>query len=138
MGQQPPHPLRVLVVEDYEDAREALCLLLRLWGHACDSARNGQEALQTAAAFRPDVVLMDIGLPRGMDGYAAARELRKLPGVAGAVFVATTGYGRDADVSRSHAEGFAAHFTKPFDPVALMHLLGQTAAERAGVAGAAR
>jgi CheY-like chemotaxis protein len=131
MGQQPPRPLRVLVVEDYADAREALHLLLRLWGHACDSVCNGHDALDAAAALLPDVVLMDIGLP-GLDEWKAAREMRKLPSLSETVFVAVTGYGYGADVARSYAEGFAAHLTKPHDPAELMDFLAGIAAERAG------
>lgn len=117
-----PRPLRVLVVEDNEDCRQSLCLLVGLWGHHCESAAAGPEAVGKAAAFRPDVVLLDIGLP-GMDGWRAAREIRKLPELRGAAFVATTGYGRDVDVARSFEEGFAAHLTKPYDVGQLRRML---------------
>jgi two-component system CheB/CheR fusion protein len=133
MGQQvrPAHPLRVLIVEDYEDARESLALLMELRGHVCACAPDGAAAVRAASLFLPDVVLMDVGLPGGIDGYEAARRMRALPGLAGAVFVATTGYGRDADVHRSRAQGFAAHLTKPFDPVELLRLLDRVAEARA-------
>ena len=128
-GPPPSRPLRVLVVEDNEDARESLCMLLGLWGHACESAPAGPQALEAAAASPPDVVLMDIGMP-GMDGWMTARELRKKPGLADAVIVATTGYGRGVDVKRSMDEGFAAHFTKPYDPAELRRLLEGIAGRR--------
>ena len=130
MSRQPPNHLRVLVVEDYEDTRYALRLLLGLWGYPCESAPSGPEALDRAAAFRPDVVLMDIGLSGRMDGYEVATEMRQLPELSGAVFVATTGYGCGPDVDRSYAEGFAAHFTKPFEPDDLRVYLETVSAER--------
>ncbi len=125
-------PLRVLVVEDYTDGRESTCLLVQLWGHAREAAPDGRRALEMAAMFRPDVVLMDIGLP-GLDGYQTARAMRNLSGLEGAVFAALTGYGSNADVRRSHAEAFAAHFTKPCEPDELKDFLRTVAAERAGL-----
>lgn len=132
MSQPPPNPrpLRVLIVEDHKGARESLCMLIGIWDHACESASTGPEAVQKAASFRPDVVLLDIGMP-GMDGWEAARAMRGLPGLSGAASVATTGYGRDTDVARSLAEGFAAHLTKPADPDVLRTLLDRLAAEHA-------
>ena len=77
-------PSRVLVVEDYEDARQSLHMVLGMWGYVCESAPTGEVALEIVPAFRPDVVLMDIGLP-GMDGYRLARELRAAGRVVGPV-----------------------------------------------------
>ena len=88
------------------------------------------EALRAASAFPPDVVLMDIGLAPGMDGWETARAMRKLPGLSETVFVAVTGYSRHEDVDRSYAAGFAAHFTKPFDQAELMDFLETVALER--------
>jgi two-component system, chemotaxis family, CheB/CheR fusion protein len=133
MSQQPPRLLRVLVVEDNEDARETLCWLVGLWGHACASAPAGHIAVQAAASFRPDVVLMDIGLPV-MNGWQAAREMREKPELEGSTFIAMTGFGRDVDLRRSRAEGFAVHLTKPVDPELLRDILAQLAAGRPALA----
>src|SRR5262245_45802217 len=89
--------LRVLVVEDYPDTRTTLCEMLRGWGHQVDEAADGPAALSSAAAARPDVVLLDIGLPR-MDGYEVARQLRALPGLETTLLVAMTGFGQPNDV----------------------------------------
>ncbi len=110
----PLRPLRVLVVEDDIVLRESLCLHIGQWGHTCESTPAVPEALRAASAFRPDVVLMDIGLPAGMVGWETARTMRKLPGLSETVFVAVTGHSRRENVDRSYAAGFAAHFTKPF------------------------
>ncbi len=75
---QPALPLRVLVVDDYDDARDSLCMLLRIWGCHAEPASDGPQALAAALTFRPHVVLMELALP-GMDGYEAARRLQELP-----------------------------------------------------------
>jgi CheY-like chemotaxis protein len=129
---EPALRLRVLVVEDCPDNRESLCLILRLWGHDVREAADGGTALQTAAAFRPQVVLLDIGLP-DRDGYQVARELRRLPGAAGAVLVAVTAYGQERDKEQARAAGFDHHLLKPCD----MELLEQVLTRPCGVAGAA-
>ncbi len=126
MGQEPSAPRvpRVLIVDDYDDARDSLCVLLELLGHACATASNAATALKTAAEFLPDVVIMDISMP-GTDGYEAARLLRALPGLEGVRIVALSGYGQDRDAQRSCEAGFVAHLVKPADPVALQKLLEQ-------------
>src|ERR1700722_7790465 len=126
MDQLPPSPrrLRVLIVDDYDDARDSLCILLQLLGHACATAPNAEAALKTAAAFLPDVVIMGLALP-GTDGYEAARLLRALPGLSGVRIVAITGQGLDEYVQRSREAGFVAHLVKPADPVVLQKLLKQ-------------
>ena len=126
-------PLRVLVVEDDIVLRESLCLHIGQWGHTCASAPAVPEALRAASAFLPDVVLMDIGLPAGMDGWETARAMRKLPGLSETVFVAVTGCNQHENVDCSYAAGFAAHFTKPFDQTEIMDFLETVAAERAGL-----
>jgi CheY-like chemotaxis protein len=117
---------RVLVVDDNADSAESLSLLLELMGHTVRTAHDGQEALEQAEAFRPELVLMDIGMPR-MDGYEAARRLRQLPWASGVVIVALTGWGQDEDKRRSEEAGFNRHLIKPVDPAALEGILGQTA-----------
>ena len=134
MSQARPRPLRVLVVEDRDDTRDAFRVLIGLWGHVCEAAATGAAALRLARAFRPDVVVMDIGLP-DMDGYETACAMRKLPGLAGAVFVTLTANGCDDDRERSHAEGFAAHLVKPTNPAELRKLLDRLASERTPAPG---
>jgi PAS domain S-box-containing protein len=117
-----PPPRRVLVVDDNVDAAESLAMLLRVGRHDVRTAHDGATALQLAGAFRPEVVLLDIGLPR-MDGYQVARRLREQEGMGGAVLVALTGYGQDEDRRRSQEAGFDRHLVKPADPTALNDIL---------------
>jgi PAS domain S-box-containing protein len=118
----PPRPRRVLVVDDNEDAAESLALLLRARGHEIRTAHDGPSALSVAEDFRPEVVFLDIGLPR-MDGYEVARRLRVQPGREGLLLVALTGYGQDEDRRRAEEAGFDAHLVKPADLEALQRLL---------------
>ena len=113
---------RVLLVDDNADARESLAMLLRLWGHELRPVPDGTAALEDAERFRPDVVLLDIGLP-GLSGYEVARRLRRLPGLAGALLVAVSGYGQDEDRRKSQEAGIDNHLTKPVDPDALQAIL---------------
>jgi CheY-like chemotaxis protein len=121
-GKQGGRPLRILVVEDNVDSADSLNLLLRLYGHDVHVARTGPTALEMAVASRPDVVLLDIGLP-GMSGYEVARQLRQRPQFEKALLVAVTGYGQDEDRRRSGEAGFDHHLTKPVDPNTLHALL---------------
>jgi CheY-like chemotaxis protein len=114
--------LRVLVIEDHQDSAESLRMLLRLYGHRVEVARTGLDGVEAARAFRPDVVLCDIGLPGGMDGYAVARALRSDSNQA-AVLIALSGYGQDDDRRQSRQAGFDRHLTKPVDPVVLKQLI---------------
>jgi signal transduction histidine kinase len=117
-----PSALRVLVVDDNADAATTLVHVLSLWGQAARAAGDGPAAIQIAREWRPQLVLLDIGLP-GMDGYAVAERLRAEPGVDGMRIVALTGYGQAGDVRRSREAGFDEHFTKPVDLAALRELL---------------
>jgi CheY-like chemotaxis protein len=103
---------RVLVIEDNVDAAESLREVLALGGHGVDVAYTAEEGLAKARAFRPDVVLCDLGLP-GMDGYGVARVLRADPAFHGTMLVALTGYATPEDVSRSREAGFDHHVAKP-------------------------
>ncbi len=118
---------KILVVEDNPDAAQALSELLELWGYEVAVAVDGMTALRVVESFRPDVVLMDIGLP-GMDGYELARRLRERPDLEGAHFIALTGYGQEADRRRSAEAGFDDHLTKPADPGVLRELLANARA----------
>jgi signal transduction histidine kinase/FixJ family two-component response regulator len=110
----PKSPIRVLVVDDNEDAAELLSAALLAHGHDVETANDGVTAIERAIAFRPGVILLDIGLPE-MDGYAVAKRLRAEPTLAGAVIIGITGYGQADDRRRSAAAGFDEHLVKPVD-----------------------
>ena len=120
----PARPLqRVLVVDDSPDFTESLTILLNLYGFEdVRTAADGETALSEARTYRPGVVFLDIGLP-GLDGYAVARELRRIPGVERALIVAVSGYGQEEDRRRSREAGFDQHLIKPVRPEALLELL---------------
>jgi signal transduction histidine kinase/ActR/RegA family two-component response regulator len=115
---------RVLVVDDNLASADSLGLIIRLWGHECRVTHSGPEAIDEADVFRPDVVLLDIGLP-GLDGYEVARELRRRPHLGDLVLIAMTGYGREEDRRRAREAGFNEHLVKPLDLDALELLLAQ-------------
>ncbi|MBI1734632.1 MAG: response regulator [Candidatus Rokubacteria bacterium] len=112
---------RVLVIEDNEDARAALSALLEIEGFVVDAAPEGTAGIEIVRANRPDVALVDIGLP-GIDGYEVARRIRAL-GSPQPFLVALTGYGRPEDRQRATEAGFDAHLVKPVDPTDLAALL---------------
>jgi PAS domain S-box-containing protein len=118
--------LRILVVEDNQDAADSLRLLLELFGYDVAVAYSGPAGVKAAEDWQPDVVLCDIGLP-GMNGYEVAGALRRNPATANARMIAVTGYGSDEDRRRSEAAGFDAHLTKPADPAAIQELLARSA-----------
>jgi PAS domain S-box-containing protein len=113
---------RVLVVDDNGDSAESMAELLAVMGHETRTARDGLEAVAAAGAFRPDVVLLDIGLPK-LNGYDACRRIREQPWGKGMVLIAQTGWGQDEDRARSREAGFNFHLVKPIDPAALEKLL---------------
>ncbi len=113
---------RILVVDDNADAREALGLLLEDEGHDVQIAGDGPGALESAATFSPEVVLLDIGLP-GMDGYEVARALRSVPGCERALIIAVSGYGQAEDRERSRIAGFDQHLLKPVAPERLLEIV---------------
>jgi two-component system CheB/CheR fusion protein len=126
---RPAMPCRILVVDDNDDGAHTLAMLLKLWGHDFRLAHDGPSAVKIADSFRPEVVLLDIGLP-GMDGYEVARRLREEAGLKDVFLVAVTGYGQDDDRRRSRESGFDHHLVKPVDPEALEQLLAHFAAAR--------
>jgi two-component system CheB/CheR fusion protein len=117
---------RVMVVDDNRDGAESLAMLLRFWGHEPELAHDGPSAVELAEAARPDVVLLDIGLP-GMDGYQVARRLRDRLDPR-TMLVALTGYGQDEDRRRAREAGFDHHLIKPVDMDALRALLADSSA----------
>ncbi len=120
-------PVRILVVEDNLDAAESLATLLRVWGHDVQVVHDGLQALDAARELRPEVVLLDIGLP-GLDGYQVARRLREDIGLDSSLLVAMTGYGQPEDRRRSREAGIHHHFVKPVEPLVLRNLLADVAA----------
>ena len=107
-------PCRVLVVDDNLDAAQTLAMLLEFLGHEVRTMHDGVPALAEAVDWRPDVVLLDIGLP-GLSGYEVAQRIRQHPLLSGIVVVALTGYGQDTDRQCSREAGFDHHLTKPVD-----------------------
>ena len=115
-------PRRILVVDDNVDAADTLSLMLRFEGHETHAVYSGADVLEQFDSFRPDVILLDIGLP-GMDGYEAARRIRERANGKAIELVALTGYGQPEDRARALREGFDAHLVKPVSLEALFHLL---------------
>jgi signal transduction histidine kinase/ActR/RegA family two-component response regulator len=113
---------RVLIVDDNPDVREVLRLLLETWGHQVDEAETGERGLELIQLSRPDVVLVDLGLP-DLDGCSLARAVRSAPEASATLLVAITGYGGAADRRRTSEAGFDAHLTKPFDADELARIL---------------
>jgi signal transduction histidine kinase len=143
---QPTEPVmstaarRILLADDNRDALETLARLLQLDGHEIHKAVDGVQALEAADRVRPDLVLLDIGMP-GMDGYEVARRIRSRPWGRAATLVALSGWGQESDRKRSREAGFDSHCIKPLDPQRLSMLLaslsapGGVAAEPAARAG---
>jgi CheY-like chemotaxis protein len=115
---------RVLVVDDNEDAAESLAALLRLFGHQVGVALDGERALELAPVLKPDVVLLDLGMPR-MDGHEVARRMRAAPWGASIRIVALSGFGDGADRARSLDAGCDEHLVKPISPADLEQLLAE-------------
>jgi CheY-like chemotaxis protein len=113
---------RILVVDDEWLSAASWGKLLQVEGHEIRTAHDGLEAVEEAEAFRPDVILLDIGLPK-LNGYEVAQQVRQQLWGQGVVLIALTGWGQAADRERSTAAGFDHHLVKPVDPAELMHLL---------------
>jgi PAS domain S-box-containing protein len=113
---------RIMVVDDNVDAAETMVMLLNLSGYDARPAFSGEEALQTALSFQPDLAFLDIGLP-GMNGYELAQKLLADPATASTKLIALTGWGTNEDIKKSKMAGFVAHLTKPVDPQAIETLL---------------
>jgi two-component system, chemotaxis family, CheB/CheR fusion protein len=113
-GETAAHPLRILVADDNEDGREMLALFLQQKGHQVATAADGPKALAAVADFRPDVAVLDVGMP-GLNGYDVAARLRERYGDGSLVLVALSGLGQEADKARAAQSGFDRHFTKPVD-----------------------
>jgi len=116
---------RILLADDNRDAAESLAIILRLEGHEVEVAYDGAVALESFALKRPDVVLLDIGMPK-INGYEVAKEIRARPEGREVLLIAITGWAQDSDRARSRAAGFDHHLTKPVEPEALIELLAPT------------
>ncbi len=116
---------RILVADDNYDAAQSLALMLGMEGHDVRTASDGLEALRVAEEFRPQLALLDIGMPR-LDGYETARRLRERPWAGSLLLFALTGWGQEEDRERARRAGFDRHLVKPVDPEALSLLLNQT------------
>jgi PAS domain S-box-containing protein len=115
---------RVLVVDDNRDAAESLAMLLRIHGHEVLTAYDGDAGAAATAVFRPELILMDIGMPK-LDGYDAARRIRAEPGGSEPILVALTGWGADTDRQRTRGAGFDQHMVKPVDVDVLVQMIAE-------------
>ena len=120
--------MRIVVVDDSHDAADSLSMMLRLLGCEVHTAHDGPSGLRTIAQHRPDIVLLDIGMP-GMDGYDVARRVRQREGLRDLVLIALTGWGQTEDRIQSKQAGFDHHLVKPVELTALQKLLTSIAAE---------
>ena len=116
---------RILVVDDNRDGASSLVMLLEMMGHKTQTAHDGLEAVAMSETFKPDVILMDIGMPK-LNGYEACRRIRAQPWAEGIVLVAMTGWGQEDDRQKSKDAGFNGHLVKPVEHVALMKLLANS------------
>ena len=120
---------RILIVDDNEDAASSLAMLLRIMGHETEVAHEGQKALDIVATYRPEIVLLDIGMPK-MSGYDVCRRIREQPTGSDVLVVAVTGFGQEADRRKSEEAEFDGHMVKPVEPQALIKLLAEFSAVR--------
>jgi signal transduction histidine kinase len=127
LGKVSSSPRRVLIVEDNQDAQDALKCLLELWGHEVMVASDGVSGIRSALANRPEVALVDLGLPT-VDGYEVAKQIRSEMGSASPLLIALTGYGAPEQRAQALSAGFDLHMVKPVDPDRLATLLDEYAA----------
>ncbi len=125
---------RILVVEDNADIAETIVRYLEMAGHQVQAVSDGTLALEAGRSAKPEVVILDIGLP-GIDGFEVARRMRAMPECAHALLIAMTGYGQAADRLKTRMAGFDAHLVKPTDPEALVRLIGEWRAGRGPAQG---
>jgi CheY-like chemotaxis protein len=121
-AKKPTPSRRILVVDDNQDSADSLAMLLHMLGHEVRTAYDGLAGLQAAQQFSPDIVLLDIGLPR-LSGLEAAQRMRQDLGLCDALLIAMTGYGQMEDKRRSQEAGFNAHLVKPVDLPELQSLV---------------
>src|SRR6185369_12645763 len=115
---------RVLIVDDNQDSADSLSMLLEITGNKTFQAHDGVEALEAVEKYRPEVILLDIGLPK-LDGHEVCRRVREKPWGRDIVIIALTGWGQDDDRRKSEEAGFNGHLVKPVDYDQLLELLGE-------------
>jgi PAS domain S-box-containing protein len=118
----PPRHRRILIADDNQDAADSLAVLLQMEGHEVTVVRDGREALTTINAVRPEIALLDIGMPE-LDGYEVARQVRQNTLGRAVTLIAVTGWGQDRDKARALGAGFNHHLTKPIEPTQLLDLI---------------
>jgi CheY-like chemotaxis protein len=116
--------VRILVVDDNQDAAMTAKMLLQMMGNAVRTAHDGEAAIAEAKEFRPDVVLCDIGLPK-KNGYEVARAIREQPWGKSMILIAVTGWGQEDDKCKSQEAGFDRHMVKPVEPLTLMKMIAE-------------
>lgn len=117
-----PNQHRILVADDNEDSASAMTIILKLLGNEVRTAHDGLEAVKIAEEFRPELILLDIGMPE-MNGFDVCRHIRQQPWAGNVIIAALTGWGQDEDKRLSLEAGFNHHLVKPVDPYALETLL---------------
>lgn len=115
---------RILIVDDNRDGAASLAMLLTVMGNDTRTARDGLQAVEQADAFRPEVIVLDIGLPK-LNGYDACRHIREQAWAKDTLIVAATGWGQDEDRRRSKEAGFDHHLVKPVDAAELNRMLAE-------------
>ena len=113
---------RILVVDDNHDSALSLAMMLSIMGHETRTAHDGESAVETAESFLPEVILLDIGLPK-LNGYEVAQRIRENAWGASMFLIAVTGWGQEEDRQRSSEVGLNVHMVKPVEPAALEKLL---------------
>jgi len=129
--QEPATKCRILIADDNHDSADSLAMLLTIMGNEVGTAYDGEQAVEAAEAIRPDVVLLDIGMPK-LNGYDACRRIREQPWGKGMFLIALTGWGQEEDRRRTEEVGFNRHMVKPADPTVLMKLLADLSSEHGG------
>jgi len=117
-----PRRFRILVVDDNHDSALSMAMMLQIMGHDTRTAHDGESAVSTAETFLPEVVLLDIGLPK-LNGYEVAQRIREKAWGESMYLIAVTGWGQDEDRQRSSEVGLNLHMVKPVEPAALEKLL---------------
>ena len=119
-----PQRFRILVVDDNHDSALSLAMMLSIMGHETRTAHDGESAVATAESFLPDVILLDIGLPK-LNGYEVAQRIRESDWGQSMFLIAVTGWGQEEDRQRSSEVGLNVHMVKPVEPAALERLLSE-------------
>jgi CheY-like chemotaxis protein len=129
-SESPALKRRILVADDNRDVVESFQMMLRILGHEVQTALDGLEAIEKAEQFRPDVIVLDVGMPM-LDGYETASRIRQRPWSRDVVLIAVTGWGNEKDKLKSAAAGFNVHLVKPVDATTILEALDQMDQSRA-------